>query len=538
MSKCIVLEAATSLKNKTGSWRSMKPEFVRRLPPCNVACPAGENVQQWLSLMQNGKFLEAWLEMMKNNPFPATMGRVCYHNCEKACNRGQFDSAVNINLLERSIGDMAIANGWRMTPSEAVPSGKKVLVVGAGPSGLSAAYFLNRYGHQVTIYETHIKPGGMMRYGVPTYRLSRSILDAEIGRIIDGGVELICNKRVLCLATERQNFDAVYVATGAHLASKANVEIKGKGGMILDAIDMFRRMENGGFDENFLDMDVLIYGGGNTAVDAARTALRLGAKSVKIIYRRTLDRMKAHDKEIQEALQEGVEILCQRIIGAIDERKVLLEETCNDENSSVIIKTGHSEIVHAHVVIFAVGQSIDEDLFSGLDGMEVSETKTVVINEAMATGIDGIFAGGDVVRGKRSVTNAIGHGKKSARHMDAYLRGIEIVATPKSEVVNFKKINTDYFPPMDGLKTTEPAKISFEEKFISFNEEELIHGARRCFSCGNCFHCDNCYGYCPDCAIRKDNDGSLEMDYNYCKGCGICAAECPCGAIKMVLEDA
>jgi 2-oxoacid:acceptor oxidoreductase delta subunit (pyruvate/2-ketoisovalerate family) len=530
------MDIATSLKNKTGSWRTIKPEFVRRLPPCNAVCPAGENIQQWLSLIQEGKFQEAWREMLKNNPFPATMGRVCYHNCEKACNRGQFDAAVNINLLERSIGDMAIANGWRLEERDCNLSGKKVLVVGAGPSGLTAAYFLWQYGHDVTIYEAHIKPGGMMRYGVPSYRLDRTVLDAEINRIIGDGVKLSCNKRVNCLETESQRFDATYVATGANRAVKTDVEIKGSV-VVMDAIDMFLQLENGNLSVGLQGADVLVYGGGNTAVDAARTALRLGARNVKIIYRRTLAKMKAHDSEIQEALKEGVEIVCLRTIGAIDGKKVLLEEVAIDESGDVIRKTGTNDMVRADIVIFAVGQSIDNNLFSKLDGLEISEKGAIVVNENMETSISGVFAGGDVIRGKRTVTDAIGHGKKAARHIDAYLRGTKIASMQKPEIANFKKINTDYFQKIDGLMVPEFAKISFEEKKIFFSEEELIRGACRCFSCGNCFHCDNCYGYCPDCAIRKSKDGSLEINYDYCKGCGICATECPCGAIKMMSED-
>ncbi|MDR2267954.1 MAG: FAD-dependent oxidoreductase [Holosporaceae bacterium] len=539
MSKFIIMDIATSLKNKTGSWRTVRPEFVRRLPPCNVACPAGENIQQWLSLIQEGKFLEAWREMLKNNPFPAIMGRVCYHNCEKACNRGQFDCAVNINLLERSIGDMAIANGWKLeeNASDCHPSGKKVLVIGAGPSGLTAAYFLRQYGHSVTIYEAQIKPGGMMRYGVPSYRLDRTILDAEINRIIVGDMKLSCNKRVNCLETELQRFDAIYVATGANLAVKTGMEIKDNA-VVMDAIDMFRQLENGNLSIRLQGGNVLVYGGGNTAVDSARTALRLGAKNVKIIYRRTLPQMKAHDSEIQEALKEGIEIVCLRTINAIDGKKVLLEEVLPGENSGVIHKSGNNEVVRADAVIFAVGQSIDNNLFSKVDGLEISENGALIVNKNMATSIAGIFAGGDIIHGKRTVTDAIGHGKKAARHIDAYLRGIEFASVPKSEVANFKKINTDYFQKIDGLITSEFAKISFEENKIFFNEEELIRGACRCFSCGNCANCDNCYGYCPDCAIRKKKDNSLEINYDYCKGCGICATECPHGAIKMTSEDA
>ncbi|GHT90664.1 glutamate synthase [Alphaproteobacteria bacterium] len=528
-----VLESATSLQNKTGSWRTVKPEYVKRLPPCNITCPAGENIQEWLSLAQEGKFQDSWKVMMKDNPFPAIMGRACYHNCELTCNRGRFDKAVNINLLERSIGDLAIQNNWEVdAPAES--TGKKVLIVGAGPSGLSAAYFLRKCGHDVTIYESHIKPGGMMRYGVPAYRLPRWVVDAEIKRIIDMGIKLSCNKRVKNIKDEIPHYDAIYVAAGAHVSSKSDVEINGKTN-IFDAIDLFRRMEDGNFfDVDIIGKNVLVYGGGNTSIDAARTALRLGAENVKIIYRRTLEKMPAHDSEIQDALQEGIEILYLRSISMIDGNKVLLDKMDHNAEADVLSKTGETEIISADSVIFAIGQSIDEGILAGIDSIVISEKGVIEVDKNMMTGARGIFAGGDVVPGKRTITNAIGHGKKSAKCIDAYLRGVDAVKNVKAEVANFQKINIAYFKKSDRLRVDRYEGISFEERNVSLSEEDIILESRRCFSCGNCFHCDNCYGYCPDNAVRKSADGTLTIDYDYCKGCGMCATECPCGSIKMV----
>jgi NADPH-dependent glutamate synthase beta subunit-like oxidoreductase/Pyruvate/2-oxoacid:ferredoxin oxidoreductase delta subunit len=488
-------------------------------------------VQKWLSFVEKGEMRKAWDVMTEDNPFPAIMGRVCYHTCEKTCNRGQFDGAVNINVIEMSVGDIAVKNSWAFE-NVAAPSGKKVLIVGAGPSGLSAAYFLRKMGHEVTIYETHVKAGGMMRYGVPKYRLSRSVLDSEIKRIVDMGVEIVCNKRVTVLKDAMAGFDATYVAIGAHMASKADINITGDA-CVIDAIDLFRQLEDTPKKLPSFGKNVLVYGGGNTAVDAARSLLRLGAESVKIIYRRTINNMPAHKEEIHEALSEGIEILYLRSIAMIEGNKVLLNKMTYDEESDILAVSGETEVLHADSVVFAIGQSVDEGIWSGLDAISVSEKGLIDVDKNMMTGTTGVFAGGDAIIGKRTVTHAIGHGKKAARFIDAYLRGVDAQKNQKPEVANFKKLNTAYYAPNKRVEIGMNVPLSFEEKDISLSREKIVAEASRCFSCGNCFHCDNCYVNCPDNAIIKHDDGSLELNYDYCKGCGICETECPCGAIRM-----
>lgn len=529
-----VLESATSLNNKTGSWRTMRPEYVKRLPPCNVTCPAGENIQQWLSLVQEGKFYDAWLEMVKNNPFPAIMGRACYHSCEQTCNRSQFDGSVNINLIERTIGDMAIANRWKFE-DKITSTGKKILIVGAGPSGLAAAYFLRKYGHDVTIWEMYSKAGGMMRYGVPKYRLPRDIIDAEVKRITDLGVNIEFNKKLDNVNDVYGKYDAIYIAAGASLAVKSDVEASNCN--VIDAIQLFKLVEDSPESVPPLGKRVVVYGGGNTAIDAARTARRLGAEDVKIVYRRTIHNMPAHDSEIQEALAEGIELLCLRTINSISGEKVLLDKMDYDEESSVLSKTGETEVVCADSVIFAIGQSVCKSMFDGVKDIVVSDKGIVDIDDNMMTGMAGVFAGGDIVEGKRTITHAIGFGKRAAKYINAYLNGESVTKNVKHEVANFKKLNTEYFKTNKRVDVSRQGDLSFDEKIIAYSEEELLNESRRCFSCGNCFHCDNCYSYCPDNAIIKHEDGSLEFNYEYCKGCGICASECPCGAIKMVSND-
>ncbi|MBO6056390.1 MAG: NAD(P)-binding protein [Alphaproteobacteria bacterium] len=528
-----VVEPRTSLTNKTGSWRTVRPEYVHRLPPCNVTCPAGENIQQWLSLAQEGKFFEAWQEMVKNNPFPATMGRVCYHTCEKVCNRGQYDGSVNINLIERSIGDMAIAKGWSFEKSNA-HSDKKVLIVGSGPSGLTAAYFLKKFGYNVDLFESHKYLGGMMRYGVPKYRLPRHVLDAEIKRIQDCGVNIICNKKVENLKDELVNYDAVYLAIGASVASSVNIDVESKA-TVMSAIDLFQKMEDDSNDLPNLGKSVVVYGGGNTAIDAARTALRLGAEDVKIVYRRTINNMPAHETEIQDALSEGIEILCLRTISSINGKKVILDKMDYDEENGILSRSGKNEMIVADSVIFAIGQAVECSFLQGIEGISVSEKGLIDVDNCMMTGLKGVFAGGDAILGKRTVTHAIGYGKKAAKCIDAFLQGRDYVPNSKNEVANFKKLNTEYYKKDERKEVSRLGNLDFEEKDVSYSNNEIIQEAMRCFSCGNCFHCDNCYSYCPDNAIIKHEDGTLEINYDYCKGCGICASECPCGAIKMTV---
>nr|HPJ18631.1 FAD-dependent oxidoreductase [Actinomycetota bacterium] len=312
----ITLDAGSSLANKTGSWRTERPLYLNSLPPCNDACPAGENIQGWLYEAEEGQYQRAWQLLVADNPFPAIMGRVCYHPCQTACNRAQLDQPVGINSVERFLGDVALQEGWQL-PVEAVDSGKRVLVVGAGPSGLSAAYHLRRAGHHVVIHDAGPKSGGMMRFGIPSYRLPRDILDAEIQRILDAGVELHLDSPVtdVMAAKAEGGFDAVFVAVGAQVGKRAYVPA-GESAKILDAVSLLRDME--GQQAPRLGRRVVVYGGGNTAMDAARTAKRLGAEEAIVVYRRTRDRMPAHDVEVQEALEEGVLIRWLSTIKDVD----------------------------------------------------------------------------------------------------------------------------------------------------------------------------------------------------------------------------
>ncbi len=429
----ITLDVGTSLVNHTGSWRTVRPEYVHRLPPCNHACPAGEDIQGWLALAESGAYEAAWRSLVQNNPMPAVMGRVCYHPCEGACNRREIDSAVGVNSVERFLGDLAIEKGWAFE-APAAASAKKILVVGAGPSGLSAAYHLARAGHAVTIKEAGPLPGGMMRFGIPKYRLPREILDAEVKRIRDLGVTIEYNARVANIrdAMHDGGFDAAFLAVGAHIAKRAYIPAAGAA-KILDAVQVLRSME--GEDKPLLGRRVVVYGGGNTAIDVARTAKRLGAEEAVIVYRRTREKMPAHDFEVEEALEEGVLMKWLSTIRNVEGGAITVEKMALDDKGFPQ-PTGEIETLEADSVVLALGQDVDLSLLDGVEGLNVVDG-TVQVGPNMMTGATGIFAGGDMVPSERTVTVAIGHGKKAARHIDAWLRGKTYAPAPKHEIASF-----------------------------------------------------------------------------------------------------
>jgi NADPH-dependent glutamate synthase beta subunit-like oxidoreductase len=533
----ITLDVGSSLANKTGSWRTERPVYVDRLPPCADACPAGENVQKWLYHAEEGGdgYERAWRQIMEDNPLPAVMGRVCYHPCETSCNRLHLDEAVGINSVERFLGDLAIERGWTVEPG--APSGKRVLVVGAGPSGLSAAYHLRRLGHEVTLAEAGPTTGGMMRFGIPRYRLPREILDAEIQRILDLGVELRLDTKVEDMLDAMRGYDAAFLAVGAHIGKRAYIPA-GEAAHIVDAVSLLRSME--GEEKPLLGRRVAIYGGGNTAIDAARTAKRLGAEEAIVVYRRTRDRMPAHDFEVEEAEDEGVLMKWLSTIKHAEAGKLVIEKMELDE-TGFPQPTGEVEELEADSLVLALGQECDLSLLDGVPGLEV-EDGVVKVGPNLMTGYPGIFAGGDMVPAERTVTVAVGHGKKAARCIHLWLRSAENGQPERNPLATFERLNTWYYSdaPRTVQQKLEVARrrSTFEEVVGGLDESTALFEARRCLSCGNCFSCDNCFGVCPDNAVIKtgDPDRPYAIDLDYCKGCGICAAECPCGAIEMIPE--
>jgi NADPH-dependent glutamate synthase beta subunit-like oxidoreductase len=525
-----------TLHHGPGPFRTRLPSYVSLLPPCNHACPAGEDIQAWLALAQAGDYRRAWEVLMADNPLPATHGRVCYHPCESACNRTELDSAVSIHAVERFLGDMATTEGWTIPVAPA--TGRRILVVGAGPSGLSAAYHLARLGHQVEINEAGPLPGGMLHFGIPAYRLPRADLLAEIARIERMGVRIVLNHKVTDILHTRDvgRFDAVFVAIGAHVGKHAEIPAR-DAGRILDAVALLRDAGTGSVPK--LGRRVVVYGGGNTAMDAARTARRLGADEALIVYRRDRAHMPAHGFEADEALSEGVKIKWLTTIHDIVGPTLTVERMTLDEKGRPQ-PTGELETLEADTVVLALGQDSDSGFLRDVPGVEF-KWDTVVVDRQMMTGHPGLFAGGDMVPAERTVTVAVGHGKKAARCIDAWLRGETYDKPASSPVVTFDMLHLPVFSDVDQAiqrHLSGDARITgFDEVLAGLRAPEARHEAQRCLSCGNCFECDNCYAACPEQAIAKLGPGAgYSVDGGKCTGCGTCFEQCPCHAIEMVTE--
>ncbi|MDI3315253.1 MAG: NAD(P)-binding protein [Mycobacterium sp.] len=523
---------------RAGPVRQRRPIYVDLLPPCNNSCPAGENIQAWLAHSRAGRYEQAWRQLVADNPFAAIHGRVCYHPCESVCNRAHLDAAVSIHAVERFLGDTARERGWQFPPPPH-PTGKRVLVVGAGPSGLSAAYHLAQLGHQVEIRDAEAEPGGMMRYGIPSYRLPRDVLDVEVARIAALGVQLTCGHRVDDLAAERQagGFDAVFVAVGAHLAKRVDIPAA-DARSLLDAVSFLRGVASG--ERPALGHHVAVYGGGDTAIDAARVARRLGAEDTVIIYRRTKAHMPAHEHEVQEAEREGVRINWLRTITAFDRPELRVEVMRLDESGRPM-PTGHFETLAADTVIMALGQKTESAFMRSLPGVEFDRDGSVRVSPTLMTGCPGVFAGGDMVPAQRTVTVGVGHGKRAAREIDAWLRGTVRKHPPKHPVAGFADLHLWYFA--DAHRRAQPERApaqritGFDEVVGGLSPGQAAFEAGRCLSCGNCFECDGCLGACPEDAVIKLGPGHrYRFDYDRCTGCAACFEQCPVHAIEMVPE--
>ena len=518
-----------------GPLRARRPVYVDLLPPCNAACPAGEDIQGWLAHAQAGDYEKAWRHLAKDNPLPAIHGRVCYHPCESKCNREVLDASVSIHVVECFLGDRALAEGWRVEV-DAPASGKRVLVVGAGPSGLSAAHHLRLRGHEVEIRDAGPIAGGMMIFGIPAYRLPRALLAAEIARIEAMGVRIVLDHKVEDLLAEKKagGFDAVFLAIGAHLAKRTEIPARDAGKM-LDAIAFLSEVAKGTPPK--LGRRVAIYGGGNTAMDAARVAKRLGHDPL-IIYRRDREHMPAHDFEADEALEEGVKIHWLRSIKAIDKTAFTVEVMELDEKGRPR-PTGQVETLEADALILALGQDVDTSFLRRVDGIEISPDGVVKVGADLMTGHAGVFAGGDMVPSERTVTVAVGHGKKAARHIDAYLRGAKVEAADKHPVVSYNQLHVWYSTDAEAReqhKLDHHARVAgFEEVVGGLPEKDARFEAARCLSCGNCYECDGCLGACPSSAVIKLGKGNrYRFDYERCTGCAVCFEQCPVHAIEMI----
>jgi 2-oxoacid:acceptor oxidoreductase delta subunit (pyruvate/2-ketoisovalerate family) len=563
----ISISMGTMLWNKTGTWRYLKPRYINKTPPCNEACPAGNDIEGFMVLTREGKFREAWELIKEENPFPGVCGRVCFHPCESSCNRKEYDDALSIHGIERFLADSQTERKQeRQLPK--VKKKEKVAVIGSGPAGLTCAYHLARMGYGVTVFESHSSPGGILRTGIPEYRLPPVILDQEISDIQARGVEIKTNCRIGkdIPFGDLKTFQAIFVATGAHRSRALKLEGEDLKG-VFSGLDLLKRVRMG--ERPVLGGKAVVIGGGNVAIDVSRSALRLGAKSVEIYYRRSKEEMPAIPEEVEEALREGVRIhfLASpiRILGkggkAVGAEcvKMALGEPDETGRKRPVSIEGSGFKVEADAILSAIGEDPDLSFLP----QEVPIDHGLIQADGMGfVHVKGIFAGGDASNSVHTVAGAIGSGKKAAVAIHEYLQGgwlkdkvdrIQVGGKgtvslrkyfhpPKGEanppVLSFKEINTAYFEHQRRISNSSlpvGERGGFQEIFFGLSDEMAQQEATRCFNCGVCNGCDNCWVYCPDVAVKREK-GQYEIDYDYCKGCGICFEECPRGVILLEEE--
>jgi NADPH-dependent glutamate synthase beta subunit-like oxidoreductase/Pyruvate/2-oxoacid:ferredoxin oxidoreductase delta subunit len=541
----------TTLEIKTGGWRTRRPAYVEATAPCRAACPAGEPIARWIERARLGDHAGAWALIREENPFPAITGRVCAHPCESACNRGQYDGAIAINGLERFIGDWGLEHG--ATARFPITRAECVAVVGGGPAGLACTYHLSRLGYRVHLFEAERELGGLMRFGIPEYRLPRAVLTREVELAIAPEVEVFTGRRLgedLSWSTLAA-YDAAFLATGATLPMSLHVpgeEARGTG----HGLTFLREVNASAVTS--LGRKLVVIGGGSTAMDVARSARRLGVPSVTVLALEARDDMPAQPVEVGEALTEGVEIVngvgvCSFLeaSGGVSGVVARPAQLGRDDAGAVraIFGPGSSLTVDADSVLVAVGQRAD---LSRLPAGVRCDSGLIAVNGNGATSARHVFAGGDAASHQRTVTHAIGAGTRAARSIHAALSGSTGAADPApgawalpapEHLVGFSEINVHYFPRVRRAsrrqRPPDRRLRSFVETAGGFDAETAAAEMARCFTCGHCVGCDNCFIFCPDMAVSRV-DGRYRISADHCKGCGLCVEECPRGSLRMASE--
>jgi len=576
------VSVGTMLHNMTGSWRFIKPIYEDKVPACQNACPAGNDIEGWIKLVRRGEYERAYWHLKREQPFPTILGRVCFKFCEDACNRVFLDDSVGIKQLECFVGDQVSPS----TPHPDLPedNGKSLAVVGSGPAGMSAAYYGKLLGFRVTIFEGLSEMGGILRMGIPNYRLPRDVVAAEFQGLKNMGIELQANTAVgkdISLNELCKDYDYIFLATGAHASSKLKLEGEDESHRIMSGLALLNRVALGG--EVDLGNKVLVIGGGNTAIDASRTAIRLGCH-VTVIYRRSESEMLAHPEEVQEARKEGVQF---RFLASpegieLNDDGTISKLVCCEMKLGPADESGRRRPVKKHGTLFDVGAdsiltAIGEvPTLDYLNSLVRTEKGIITVNEGLKVDVDndgkaGIVAGGDIIGIPHTVIHAVASGKKAAIAMDCARKGVDFaqvleeiaigdgpaisfskymgwepvnpVRQNNRVVVDSEKIVYDYFKKVrqveHKMQAADLRKSSFEAYSSSFSEDEAQHEAARCMQCGRCTECDNCLIFCPDISVLVKGNGHFgySIDYDYCKGCGICFTECPRHAMTMIDEE-
>ena len=559
------LNVAASGASSRGT--DLRPRHNPRKPNCQATCPNHNDIRGFLTILAQADkrkmtpdeaYAVAFNRLAETSPFPAVCGRVCPHPCEVGCNRGHFDAAVSVNQVERKIGDWALQNNIDLPRIDGEYS-EKIAVVGGGPAGLSCAYQLARRGYGVTAFEGLPKTGGMMRYGIPEYRLPRQILDGEIDRIARLGVDIRTNTTVgrdISLDELKNNYDAVFFGIGAHKGRSLRVEGEDAPN-VLTGVDYLNRVLEGEVPDQ--GDKVLVIGGGDTAIDAARMAVRHGAK-VTIVYRRTRNEMPAIEPEIVGALEEGVvlhelaapiEMMLGEDGRATGMKVIKCELGALDSSGRrrPVPIEGSEWVIDATMVISAISQEPDfeplPEVREGRDWIRVNELQQMLLG---GEAVDKCYGGGDVTDLALAIT-AIGQGRFAANTIHANLRGEEAKKEDLGKIIDHTGIAFPYYKEqMDEGKMRaqrhEIHELPVAERFEDINreiapgltDEQTVDEANRCLSCGDCFYCGTCYYYCQDGVIHKAMEyGDLYAFYKMevCQGCKKCADECPCGYILM-----
>jgi NADPH-dependent glutamate synthase beta subunit-like oxidoreductase/ferredoxin len=550
-------EPGTSLEFKTGSWRVQRPVHRHAPAPCHAVCPAGEDAQAYLALLEEERFQEAWECIVAANPFPAITGRVCHHPCESACNRGQYDDAIAIHHVERYLGDLALQRGWRYPVPTPAADAAEIAVVGAGPAGCAAAYHLIRLGYRVHLFEALPEAGGLLRSAIPSYRLPRDVLEDELGRVLDTGMELILGQRLgrdFSLQELKSQFRAVFLAPGTQRSREWSIDGVTPRDLHV-GLDLLKEWMDVGTIPTW--SSVAIVGAGNTAIDLARVLKHAGVPEVHVISHKAVpgpgveeqDAMPAIAREIHQALEEsvtlhehrGVQRLILRGEHVVGLELVHMKKLANEQGRLTRVAfEGTESMLHVDQVIPAIGQTVASD---GVEALLGNRSFFRADDWGRLSGQTGLFTGGDARGDRGTVSEAVGDGRRGALAIDRFVRGLEDPLQAGLQPLGFEQLNLNYF---ESRPRPEPPTLAVAERTAAAEVEgglscrQAVDEGKRCFSCGNCLACDNCWTLCPDVAVLKTqetvSDGSnYVFDYEYCKGCGLCAAECP--SAYIVMED-